>query len=155
MIQQHTIPIMIYLQKKPGEERRKLVHEFEQFHQAAKDQMQFLLSHLEELKINILDYQKKNHARHTTNTIQLNALIGDIERKCDQPEAEFLKQMTQINCLVRNLEKLRKDLPEECLKVRTFIEMLLLVLCVCGCVCVYNVYNKRYNMLIPLWNCSD
>ncbi|XP_070789539.1 zinc finger protein RFP-like [Pituophis catenifer annectens] len=104
------------LWKRPGEERRKLVHEFEEFHQAAKDQMQFLLSHLEELKVNISDYQKKNYSRHTTNTIQLNALIGDLERKCDQPEAEFLKQMTQINRLVSDLEKLRKVLPEECLK---------------------------------------
>ncbi|ETE60232.1 Butyrophilin subfamily 3 member A3, partial [Ophiophagus hannah] len=116
MIQQHTIPIMIYLQKMPGEERHKLVHEFEQFHQVVKDQMQFLLSHLEELKINILDYQKKNHARHTANTIELNTLIGDIERKCDQPEVEFLKQMTQVNSLVSNLEKLCKQLPEERLK---------------------------------------
>ncbi|XP_026540264.1 zinc finger protein RFP-like [Notechis scutatus] len=116
MYEKHVEMSTQNLWKKPGEERRKLVREFEQFHQAVKDQMQFLLSHLEELKINILDYQKKNHARHTANTIELNTLIGDIERKCDQPEAEFLKQMTQVNSLVSNLEKLRKQLPEECLK---------------------------------------
>ncbi|XP_070591766.1 zinc finger protein RFP-like isoform X2 [Erythrolamprus reginae] len=99
MYEKHVKMSTQSLWKKPGEERGKLVDEFEQFHQAAKDQMQFLLSHLEELKINILDYQKKNYARHTANTIQLNTLIGDIERKCDQPEAEFLKQMSQINKL--------------------------------------------------------
>ncbi|XP_058023697.1 zinc finger protein RFP-like [Ahaetulla prasina] len=118
--QTHTVlPIEEAAQKKkkrPGEERLKLVREFEEFHQAAKDQMQFLLSHLEELKINILDYQKKNYTRHTSNTIQLNTLIGDLERKCDQPEAEFLKQMTQINSLVSDLEELRRELPQECLK---------------------------------------
>ncbi|XP_039213039.1 zinc finger protein RFP-like [Crotalus tigris] len=116
MYEKHVEMSTRNLWKRPGEERRKLVHEFEQFHQAAKDQMQFLLSHLEELKINILDYQKKNHTRHTTNTTQLNFLIGNIEKKCDLSEIEFLKQMTQINSLVSNLEKLCKELPEECLK---------------------------------------
>ncbi|XP_063148858.1 zinc finger protein RFP-like [Candoia aspera] len=99
-----------------GEERRNLANEFEQFHQAAKDQMQFLLSHLEELKVNILDYQKKNYTRQMIKITQLNILIGDIEKKCEQPETEFLKQMTQINSLVSNLGKLHKELHDEWLK---------------------------------------
>ncbi|XP_034963544.2 E3 ubiquitin-protein ligase TRIM39-like [Zootoca vivipara] len=84
-----------------------LVTEVENLCQSLKDQAQFLVLYLEELKSTILKKKEEEDREYTRDVTQLDVLTSAVEKMCTQLGAELLKGPSpQVNALISEAEKI-------------------------------------------------
>nr|XP_020669393.1 tripartite motif-containing protein 7-like isoform X1 [Pogona vitticeps] len=101
-------------------EKQAVVAEIEQFCQFLKNQVEFLLPHLEVLLTNISKKEKEISGKLTGEIKQLNDFICDIEKTCEKPGVKLLKEVTRLNGLLSKGEILCSDMKmEDCQEYET------------------------------------
>ncbi|XP_030390641.1 zinc finger protein RFP-like isoform X1 [Gopherus evgoodei] len=91
-------------------ERQKIVSQFQQLRQFLKEQERLLLAQLENLDQETERIQNENSSKLSEEISHLSELIGEMERKCQKPASEFLRDVR--NTLSR-WEKGKFQQPEE------------------------------------------
>ncbi|XP_062978280.1 zinc finger protein RFP-like [Elgaria multicarinata webbii] len=74
-------------------ERQKAVSEFEQVHHFLEEQEKLLLAQVNELEKEVVKHQKQRGAAFSDEIVSINALISEVEEKCEQPDSEFLQDI--------------------------------------------------------------
>uniref|UniRef100_A0A8D0G004 Zinc finger protein RFP-like n=1 Tax=Sphenodon punctatus TaxID=8508 RepID=A0A8D0G004_SPHPU len=88
------------LLKQTNIERHNIVAEFNQLHRFLEEQERLLLAQLEELDKEIVKRREEYVAKLSAEISSLGDLISEMEKKCRQPESEFLQgiRSTQKKC---------------------------------------------------------
>ncbi|XP_009585624.1 PREDICTED: E3 ubiquitin-protein ligase TRIM39-like [Fulmarus glacialis] len=74
-------------------EKQKIVTEYKQLHKLLEEQESFLLAELEQLDAEIMKAHEEILNRLLEETTSLGMLIGEMERICQQPDYELLKDI--------------------------------------------------------------
>ncbi|XP_053234629.1 E3 ubiquitin-protein ligase TRIM39-like [Podarcis raffonei] len=90
-----------------------LVTEVENFCQSLKDQAQFLVLYLEELKSTILKKKEEDDSKYTRDVTQLDVLTSAVETMCAQLGVELLKGPPQVDVLISEAEKIHRHRSDE------------------------------------------
>nr|XP_020669395.1 tripartite motif-containing protein 52-like isoform X2 [Pogona vitticeps] len=115
-----VLPIEEAVQEQKNVEKQAVVAEIEQFCQFLKNQVEFLLPHLEVLLTNISKKEKEISGKLTGEIKQLNDFICDIEKTCEKPGVKLLKEVTRLNGLLSKGEILCSDMKmEDCQEYET------------------------------------
>uniref|UniRef100_A0A7M4F568 Zinc finger protein RFP-like n=1 Tax=Crocodylus porosus TaxID=8502 RepID=A0A7M4F568_CROPO len=80
----------VYVAKAEGK-RQAMASEFAQLYQILTEQEQLHLAQMHELENEILNMQEENDTQLAKDIFRLNALIKEMEGKCQQPASEFLQ----------------------------------------------------------------
>ncbi|KAJ1195300.1 hypothetical protein NDU88_004581 [Pleurodeles waltl] len=84
-------PVWELLKNKMRAEKQKIASEIEQLHQLLRDEEQTLYGRLEEMEKTITLVENENISKLSNQITSLNALITDLEKKCEEPAWEVLK----------------------------------------------------------------
>ncbi|XP_062825679.1 E3 ubiquitin-protein ligase TRIM7 [Anolis carolinensis] len=79
-------------------ERQKAMSEFGQMRLFLEQQEKLLLSQLNELEREIVKRQKEHSSKFSEEIFSLNAMINEVEEKCEQPDSEFLQDIRSTLC---------------------------------------------------------
>ncbi|KAM6100774.1 zinc finger protein RFP-like [Pterocles gutturalis] len=79
--------------KKTETEKQKIVTEYKELHKFLEEQESFLQAQLEQLHTEIMNTHEENLTRLSEETTSLGTLIGEMERMCQQPDCELLKDI--------------------------------------------------------------
>ncbi|XP_069630194.1 E3 ubiquitin-protein ligase TRIM39 isoform X2 [Haliaeetus albicilla] len=74
-------------------EKQKIVTEYEQLHKFLEEQESFLLAQLEKMDMEIMNAHKEILTRLLEETTSLGTLIKEVEKICQQPDCELLKDI--------------------------------------------------------------
>lgn len=110
--------VSVPLQDQASLAHQALVTEVENFCQSLKDQAQFLVLYLEELKSTILKKKEEDDSKYNRDVTQLNVLASAVEKMCSQLGVELLKGPSQVNVLISEAEKIHRHRSDEFCKVR-------------------------------------
>ncbi|XP_042305544.1 zinc finger protein RFP-like isoform X2 [Sceloporus undulatus] len=93
---------------KIGDVKDELSAEVEQFCQFLKQQVHFLLPHLDAFQTCLTKKVEESTSKYTREIDHLNSFISDIEKACEQPSAELLKEKSRLEGMMSK-EKKRWD----------------------------------------------
>ncbi|XP_069460280.1 E3 ubiquitin-protein ligase TRIM39-like [Ambystoma mexicanum] len=98
------------MRDKLGAEKQKTMAEFEGMRQLLKDHEQVILGRLEEMEGRIATAENGNIAKLSQQISSLSALITEIEKTCEQPAEELLKD---VKCTLSRCESVKFRDPEK------------------------------------------
>ncbi|XP_069077114.1 E3 ubiquitin-protein ligase TRIM39-like [Pleurodeles waltl] len=101
-------------------EKQKIVTEIEQLHHRLRDNEQTLHWRLEEMEKTITMVENANISKLSNQITSLNALISDLEKKCKEPELDFL---TDVRSALDRCKEVQFQGPEKIKKYKVMVTL--------------------------------